>query len=237
MFVCFVTVNFPFTGRDKIANTTETNQESIRGIYLKTSRLNLIKWRGFSSFMRYASFVFGLPIHRVSLCIVTSQSVTTHHELVRQWQAEHVLLHLSPCFGDGKFVQNHYIDVITSAMASQIIGISIVYSTVCSDKKYQRSASLAFVTDEFPAQRASNAENLSSWWRHHDYFCFRSRNLSLNCVIFICIISIFWHGHFIYSELFVLQVLSHSIQKRTRCNEDLVSPCLKRHSDDEPTCV
>ena len=135
VLLCFVTVNFPFTGRDNIANTTETNHESIRGIYLKTSRLNLIKWRGFSSFMRYASFVFGLPIHRVSLCIVTSQSVTTHHELVRQWQAEHVLLHLSPCFDDGKFVQNHYIDVITSAMASQITGISIVYSTVCSDKK------------------------------------------------------------------------------------------------------
>ena len=24
------------------------------------------------------------------------------------------------------------------------------------------------VTDEFPAQRASNAENISIWWRHHD---------------------------------------------------------------------
>ena len=24
------------------------------------------------------------------------------------------------------------------------------------------------VTDEFPEQRASNAENVSIWWRHHD---------------------------------------------------------------------
>ena len=24
------------------------------------------------------------------------------------------------------------------------------------------------VTDEFPAQRASNAEKVSIWWRHHD---------------------------------------------------------------------
>ena len=24
------------------------------------------------------------------------------------------------------------------------------------------------MTDEFPAQRASNAENISIWWRHHD---------------------------------------------------------------------
>ena len=26
------------------------------------------------------------------------------------------------------------------------------------------------VTGEFPAQRASNAENVSIWWRHHDHF-------------------------------------------------------------------
>ena len=26
------------------------------------------------------------------------------------------------------------------------------------------------VTGEFPAQRASNAENVSIWWRHHDVF-------------------------------------------------------------------
>ena len=27
------------------------------------------------------------------------------------------------------------------------------------------------VTGEFPAQRASNAENVSIWWRHHALFC------------------------------------------------------------------
>ena len=27
------------------------------------------------------------------------------------------------------------------------------------------------VTGEFPAQRASNAENVSSWWRHHGFVC------------------------------------------------------------------
>ena len=26
------------------------------------------------------------------------------------------------------------------------------------------------VTDEFPAQKASNAENVSIWWRHHATF-------------------------------------------------------------------
>ena len=57
-----------------------------------------------------------------------------------------------------------------SAMASKIIGISIVYSIICSgvdQRKHQSSKSLAFVsgilpvTGEFPAQRASNTENVS----------------------------------------------------------------------------
>ena len=42
----------------------------------------------------------------------------------------------------------HYSDVIISAMASQIFGVSIVYSTVCSgadQSRYQSSASLAFL--------------------------------------------------------------------------------------------
>ena len=56
----------------------------------------------------------------------------------------------------------YYSDVIMNAMASQITGVSIVYSTVCSgadQKKYQRYASP--VTGEFPAQRSINAENVS----------------------------------------------------------------------------
>ena len=61
------------------------------------------------------------------------------------------------------------------AMASQITGAPMVYSTVCSgadQRKHRSSASLAFVmespvTGEFPAQRTSNPENVSIWWRHH----------------------------------------------------------------------
>ena len=61
------------------------------------------------------------------------------------------------------------------AMASQITSLTIVYSTVYSGAdqwKHQSSASLAFAgnspgTGEFPAQMASNAENVSNWWRHH----------------------------------------------------------------------
>ena len=55
-------------------------------------------------------------------------------------------------------------------IASQITSLTIVYSIVDSGKdqrKHQSSASLAFVrgTGEFPAQRASYAENVSIWWR------------------------------------------------------------------------
>ena len=60
------------------------------------------------------------------------------------------------------------------AMVSQITSLTIVYSTADSradQRKYESFASLAFVrgivTGEFPAQMASNAENVSSWWRHH----------------------------------------------------------------------
>ena len=53
---------------------------------------------------------------------------------------------------------------------SQITGVAIVYSTVCSgadQRKHQSSTSLAIcagnspVTGEFPTQKASNAKNVS----------------------------------------------------------------------------
>ena len=85
-----------------------------------------------------------------------------------------------------KSVTIHYIDVIMSTMASQITSHTVVYTTVYSDadqRKHQSSTSLAFVwgihhdrwipritrTGEFPAERASYAENVSIWWRHRDY--------------------------------------------------------------------
>ena len=62
-------------------------------------------------------------------------------------------------------------------ISCQITSLIIVYSIVYSDadqRKHQSFASLAFVrwiqpgTGEFPAQMASNAENVSIRWRHHD---------------------------------------------------------------------
>ena len=67
-----------------------------------------------------------------------------------------------------------YSDVVMSAMASQITGVSIVCSTVCSgvdQRKHQSYVSLAFVRGIHrwpvysPSQRSSNAANFSiSWW-------------------------------------------------------------------------
>ena len=67
----------------------------------------------------------------------------------------------------------HYNDVKMSSMASQITTLTIVYSTVNSGTEHESSESLAFVrgnlpvTGEFPAQKVSNSEHVSIWWRHH----------------------------------------------------------------------
>ena len=50
-------------------------------------------------------------------------------------------------------------------MTSQISILTIVYSAVYSGE--DQSAGNSPGTAEFPAQRASNAENVSIWWRHH----------------------------------------------------------------------
>ena len=64
------------------------------------------------------------------------------------------------------------------AMASQITSLMIVYSTIYSgadQRKHQGSACVTGlcegnspVTGEFPSQRASNMENASLWWCHHE---------------------------------------------------------------------
>ena len=77
-------------------------------------------------------------------------------------------------------IRSHYNDVIMTSMASQITSLTIVYSTVYSgsdQRKLQSSASLARaghspVTGEFLAHRASKAENISIWWRHHGHLNF-----------------------------------------------------------------
>ena len=55
-------------------------------------------------------------------------------------------------------------------IAPQITTLTIVFSTVYLDtdqRKHQSSAEAG----EFPAQMASNAENVPIWWRHHVHLC------------------------------------------------------------------
>ena len=70
----------------------------------------------------------------------------------------------------------HYSDVILGASASEITSLTMVYSTGYSGVDQRKHQSSSFtglcagnspVTGEFPAQMASNAENVLIWWRHH----------------------------------------------------------------------
>ena len=70
----------------------------------------------------------------------------------------------------------HYSDVTMGAMASQITSLTIVYWTVYSGADEKKTSKLRVTclcagkspgTGEFPAQMASNAKNVSIWWRHH----------------------------------------------------------------------
>ena len=64
-----------------------------------------------------------------------------------------------------------------SEIASQITSLTIVYSTVYSKRRSKKTSKFRVtvlwegtspVTGEFPAQKASNVENGSIRWRHHD---------------------------------------------------------------------
>ena len=69
----------------------------------------------------------------------------------------------------------HYNDVIMSAVASQITSLTIVYSTVYSRRTSKKTPKIHVtglcegnspVIGEFPSEKANNAENVSTWWRH-----------------------------------------------------------------------
>ena len=61
----------------------------------------------------------------------------------------------------------HYNDVIMTTMASQITSLKMVYSTVCSVADHWPLWG-EFTGDRWiPRTKASSAENVSIWWRHH----------------------------------------------------------------------
>ena len=88
----------------------------------------------------------------------------------------------------------HYSEGIISVMASQITSLTIVYSIIyrgADQRKHQSSASRPLwgnspVTGEFPAQRASNTENVSIWWCHHVMAWKRTDNKPLPEPMMVC---------------------------------------------------
>ena len=92
----------------------------------------------------------------------------------------------------------HYSDVIMSAMAPQIVGVSIVCPTVCSgadQRKHQSSASLAFLTGipwwpvnsrhSRPVTRKMFPILITSWWE-----------IAVCISVTGCIVYANWHWQF-----------------------------------------
>ena len=75
---------------------------------------------------------------------------------------------------------DHYNDSIMGVMASHITSLPIVYLTLLFRSRSKETSKLRVTglcagnspgTGEFPAHMASNAENVSIWWRHHVVVC------------------------------------------------------------------
>ena len=117
---------------------------------------------------------------------------------VMAWCRQAIRHYLHPCCPYRMIpcgvITDHYNDVIMSAMASQITSLRIVYSIVYSGANKKTSklrvtglcAGNSPVTGEFPAQMASDAENVSTWWRHHadQLTCIISPSNKLQILIF-----------------------------------------------------
>ena len=121
----------------------------------------------------FADDIFNFILLNEICCALTdvSQTLFLRDQLTnRRHKIQMMVLHRS---GDKPL--SHSNDVIMSAIA-QITSLTTVYSTVYSGADQKKTSNLRVtgpcagnsqVTDEFPAQRASNAENVSIWWRHH----------------------------------------------------------------------
>ena len=101
----------------------------------------------------------------------------TFNELQCWFSKSSEILSVYTCIPNEKRIC-HYNDVIMSAMASQITSIPIVCWTVYSRCRSKKTVTPMLHltglcawnspgTGDFPAQMASNAEDVSIWWRHH----------------------------------------------------------------------
>ena len=93
-------------------------------------------------------------------------------------------------------LQFHYNDVIMGVIAPHITSLTIVLLNRLFRRRSKKTSKLRFTglcvgnspeTGEFPAQMASNAKNVSIWWRHHvipekvKYNAFEMTTATINC--------------------------------------------------------
>ena len=105
----------------------------------------------------------------------------------------------------------HYNDVVMSAMASQITSLMLVFLTVYSRCRSKKTLKLRVTglcegnsprTGEFPAQRASNVENVSMMSSCSDGSASGGASpsagtvLSINKVTFVFLIGLYYHEWF-----------------------------------------
>ena len=122
------------------------------------------------------SLISGNDIRDHRCSVVSPVPVDVPALPIKRASARTVMTTFSPIYipaHEGLF-SSHYSGVIMSAMASQITSLTIVYSTVYSKKTPKlRITGLCDgnspVIGEFPAQKASNAEDVSIWWHHHEH--------------------------------------------------------------------
>ena len=139
-----------------------------RGWWFETSSRWL--WRHCSDF-----------VQRAHLCLSRTAVVSCTNicsiDFVRIWvKAKRNKPRISITFA--KSLMLHYNDVIMSVVASQITSASIVCSTVGSGGDQENINAprhwplcTEYTGDRWiPAHKASNAENVSIWWRHHGAF-------------------------------------------------------------------
>ena len=103
--------------------------------------------------------------------------ITSKCPIVRYFFIEWSNDDVKPTFGGTPY--GHHNDIIMSASVSRITGLTVVESIVYSRRSSKRTSKLCLtglckgnspVTSEFPTQRASYAEYISIWWRHHARF-------------------------------------------------------------------
>ena len=131
---------------------------------------------GLPDYIAYSQFTSEAD-KRIVQNLRTSISITTEYWYCGQFRLPWPNLHTNTLLlstlliaHGAYFIHTHYSDVIMGAMASQNTNSTVFFHVQIKENiKAPRHWLLwnSPVTGEFPAQMASNAENVSIWWRHH----------------------------------------------------------------------